>query len=145
MQAARQDLNDYDILKIPNETIKEYNSWNPPTDEGLNELLQTRQIDLDDFFVELRDVFSDITDAKIERGHAQSKRHTINEENIYPEAGDIDIMLFSAYIAEQCLEGFGSILIASRDSDFTYPARAFQERFGFIIVDNAQALSHYTH
>ncbi|MDP7043811.1 MAG: hypothetical protein QF807_07335 [Candidatus Thalassarchaeaceae archaeon] len=133
------------LISLANDTIKEYNSWNPPTDEGVNELLQTRQIDLDDFFVELRNVFSDITDAKIERGHAQSKRHTINEENIYPEAGDIDIMLFSAYIAEQCLEGFGSILIASRDSDFTYPARAFQERFGFIIVDNAQALSHYTH
>ena len=138
-------INENKLITLANETIKEYNSWNPPTDEGLNELLQTRQIDLDDFFVELRDVFSDITDAKIERGHAQSKRHTINEENIYPEAGDIDIMLFSAYIAEQCLEGFGSILIASRDSDFTYPARAFQERFGFIIVDNAQALSHYTH
>ena len=52
-------------------------------------------------------------------------------------------MLLSKYLGEQSIDGFGSILIASRDSDFTIPARALQERFGFVIVENAQSLSRY--
>ena len=131
------------LLKLANETIKEFNSWNSSEKIGLKKLVQKRIADLEDFFVDLHDVFSDITDAKIKRG-SKTTRHSINGEEIYPEFGDIEIMIFSTDIAEQCLEGFGSVLIASRDSDFTYPARALQERLGFIIVDNAQALSHYT-
>ena len=138
-------INEKMLVDLADNTINEYNSWNPPKNEGINDLIQARRIDLEMFFVGLKDVFSDITDAKIERGHVQSKRTEIKGESFYPEAGDIDIMLFSAYLAQQCEEGFGSILIASRDSDFTYPARAFQERFGFVIVDNAKALSHYTY
>jgi len=38
------------------------------------------------------------------------------------------------------LDGIGSILIASRDGDFTLFARAFEERFGFGVVKNAQQL-----
>ena len=138
-------INEKILLELANQTIKEYNSWNPPKNEGVNDLVQGRKNDLEMFFVSLRDVFSEITDAKIERGHAQSKRYEIKGEAFYPESGDIDIMLLAAHLAEQCEDGFGSILVASRDSDFTYPARAFQERFGFVIIDNAKALSHYTH
>jgi hypothetical protein len=138
-------VNEKVLIKLTNDVIDEYNSWNPPKDEGVNELVQSRKPEFEIFFAGLRNVYSDITDAKLERGHAQSKRFEIKGEALYPEAGDIDIMLFSAHLAEQSLEGFGSILVASRDSDFTIPARALQERFGFVTVDNAQALARYTH
>ncbi len=133
------------LVAFADSVITEYNSWNPKTGANINELVQVRRPEFDTFFVNLKKVYSDITDSKISRGHSQAKRQEINGEALYPEAGDVDIMLFSAYLADESLEGFGSILIASRDSDFTVPARALQERFGFVTVDNAQALSRYTH
>lgn len=133
------------LVALADGVITEYNSWNPETGENINELVQNKRPEFESFFVNLKKVYSDITDSKISRGHSQSKRQEIDGEALYPEAGDVDIMLFSAYLAEQSLEGFGSILIASRDSDFTVPARALQERFGFVTVDNAQALSRHTH
>ena len=137
-------INEKILVELANQTIKEYNSWDAPKNEGVNDLIQSNKNELEMFLYKLKDVFSDITDAKIERGHSQSKRSEIKGDAFYPEEGDIDILLLATHLANQCEDGFGSILIASRDSDFTYPARAFQEKFGFVIVDNAKALSHYT-
>lgn len=138
-------ITDSILTDIADDVISTYNSWTPPKNESINEEIQSRRPDFEMFFAGLRGVYQEITEAKLGRGHSQAKRIEIKGEALYPEAGDIDIMLFSAYLAEQSLEGFGSILVASRDSDFTVPGRALQERFGFIIVDNAQALSRYTY
>jgi len=140
-----EKITDKSLLALADAVIGEYNSWNPETGANINELVQNQRPEFESFFVNLKKVYSDITDSKINRGHSQAKRQEIDGEALYPEAGDVDIMLFSAYLASQSLEGFGSILVASRDSDFTVPARALQERFGFVTVDNAQALSSYTH
>ena len=140
-----EKITEKSLVTLADAVITEYNSWNPETGANINELVQVRRPEFETFFVDLKKVYSDITDSKISRGHSQAKRQEINGEALYPEAGDVDIMMFSAYLADESLEGFGSILIASRDSDFTVPARALQERFGFVTVDNAQALSRYTH
>ncbi len=140
-----EKITEKSLVALADGVITEYNSWNPETRANINELVQVRRPEFEAFFVDLKKVYSDITDSKISRGHSQAKRQEINGEALYPEDGDVDIMLFSAYLADESLEGFGSILIASRDSDFTVPARALQERFGFVTVDNAQALSRYTH
>ena len=140
-----EKITEKSLVAFADSVITEYNSWNPKTVANIDELVQVRRPEFDTFFVNLKKVYSDITDSKISRGHSQAKRQEINGEALYPEAGDVDIMLFSAYLADESLEGFGSILIASRDSDFTIPARALQEKFGFVTVDNAQALSRYTH
>ena len=126
------------------ELIEEHNTWAPPKDEGVNDQVQENRPNLELFFMAHQSVYSDINEAKSLRGHDESKRTELKGENIYPEAGDIDIMLFAAYLSSEALPGFGSILVASRDSDFIVPARAFQERFGFAVVDNAHSLANWT-
>jgi hypothetical protein len=52
-------------------------------------------------------------------------------------------MLLAAELVERADPAHGSVLVASRDSDFCIPGRALQERFGFGIVDNARSLSRW--
>jgi hypothetical protein len=46
-------------------------------------------------------------------------------------------------LASQSLEGLGSILVATRDGDFTLTARAFEERFGYGIIKNSKMLNSW--
>ena len=133
------------LKRIAKETIDEYSSWSPMSGEGVNDEINDYRDGMDAFFLGLRDVYEKITDSKAMRGHDLSKRQEIKGEAIYPEGGDMDIMRLAAWLADQSIDGFGSILVASRDSDFTIPARSFQERFGFTIVENGQDLARFTH
>jgi hypothetical protein len=126
------------------ELIEEHNTWAPPKDERVNEQVQENRQNLEMFFIAHTSVYIDIDEAKRLRGHDPTKRTELKGLQIFPEAGDIDIMLFAAHLSGEALTGFGSVLVASRDSDFTVPARAFQERFGFAVVDNAHSLATWT-
>lgn len=131
------------LTKLANEVLDEYSSWSPPKEMGVNKVVQEGREDMEQFLLELRDIYREVTNAKKRRGH-HSHRYEIKGEKIYPEKSDIDIMLFTAYLANEPLDGFGSILLATRDSDFTIPGRTLQEKYGFVVVDNAQAFSRYT-
>ena len=58
-----------------------------------------------------------------------------------PEEADRNIMAIVKLLASQSLEGLCSILIATRDGDFTLTARAFEERFGYGIIKNSKMLN----
>jgi hypothetical protein len=132
------------LSRLVEELIEEHNTWAPQKDEGVDEEVQQNRQNLELFFMAHGSVYVDIDEAKRQRGHDPSKRTELKGKQIYPEAGDIDIMLLAAFLSSEALPGFGSVLVASRDSDFTVPARAFQERFGFAVVDNAHSLSTWT-
>ena len=61
-------------------------------------------------------------------------------KDIYPELADKQIMAISKYLATRSLEEVGSILVASKDGDFTLTARAFEENYGYGIVRDSKSL-----
>ena len=79
---------------------------------------------------------------KIARDPKQ-KRTKIGNNEVFPEAADRQIMAIVRLLAAQSLEGLGSILIATRDGDFTLTARAFEERFGYGIIKNSKMLNSW--
>ena len=53
----------------------------------------------------------------------------------------MDIMCDAALLALSPLQEIGSILVATRDSDFRLVSRALQEKYGFGVVSDAQQLN----
>ena len=90
--------------------------------------------------VKHKDVFFLIDEQKRKIGKAPA-RTTINGDEIYPEKGDRDIMSDAASIAAACHADIGSVLVATRDSDFRLVSRALEEEFGFGVVGDAQQLN----
>ena len=135
-----------DIEQMAEQLITEYSNWNAPAGEQFNQNVRNRRDELLEFMsTSLTNVYLDIDEDKRIRGTGGSKRTEIGGIEIYPEHGDLNIMLLAAELVERADPVHGSILVASRDSDFCIPGRALQERFGFGIVDNAQSLSRWVH
>ena len=65
----------------------------------------------------------------------------LNGKEIYPEGGDMEIMRDAASLAALPLQEIGSILVATRDSDFRLVSRALEEEYGFGVVSDAQQLN----
>ena len=97
-------------------------------------------VELDGFLTKHRDVFLLIDEQKRKIGRAPA-RTSINGDEIYPEKGDRDIMSDAANIAAACYADIGSVLVATRDSDFRLVSRALEEEFGFGVVGDAQQLN----
>jgi hypothetical protein len=74
---------------------------------------------------------------------AVANRTVIDGEAIYPERGDLDIMGTAAKLAGASFRGIGSVLIATRDSDFCLVRRALEESFGFGVVRSARELGQF--
>jgi hypothetical protein len=68
-------------------------------------------------------------------------RTNLEGNEIYPEQGDIDIMYDCFIHASSTIPDLGSVLVASRDSDFMLISRALQDTFGFGVISNAQQLN----
>ena len=77
------------------------------------------------------------------RRDPKQNRTEINGKAIFPEPADREIMAICRNLASQSLEGLGSILVATRDGDFTLTARAFEERFGYGIIKNSKMLNSW--
>ena len=116
------------LVKLAKEIIDDYNSWDPKISKNELIIIEENMVGFDEFFSDLETVYDNITNAKIARGSPLEKRTKINDKQIYPEDVDIKIMLLSKYLGEQSIDGFGSILIASRDSDFYFFDFAITER-----------------
>jgi hypothetical protein len=112
-----------------------FDSWRNPTrgDAG-------GEIDLEDFLLAHREVFQ-LVDEQKRRGGKSPMRTSIKGEDIYPEKGDRDIMQDAAALASTSISDVGSILVATRDSDFRLVSRALEEEYGFGVVGDAQQLN----
>ena len=80
----------------------------------------------------------------MKRTRGEPIRTVINGKDIYPEAPDRIIMGIALQLAKQPLQELGTVLVATRDGDFTQLARAFEEQFGFGIAKNSRSLNAWT-
>lgn len=112
-----------------------FGDWQHSGSEG-----NKTDVGLDEFLVRHREVFQ-LVDEQKRRGGKAPQRTSIGGEEIYPERGDRDIMCDAALLASTSINDVGSILVATRDSDFRLVSRALEEEYGFGVVGDAQQLN----
>ena len=132
-----------DVIKgIVTEIISDFSTWKPMDlhieDEADDEEIRS---DLKSFFIEHAEVYDEITAMK--RMHGEPMRTVIDKKDIYPETADQTLMSLASAMANRPLGEIGSILIATRDSDFTLVARGIEERFGFGVIANSRTLNSW--
>ncbi|MDC0055711.1 hypothetical protein OAJ94_01510, partial [Deltaproteobacteria bacterium] len=126
------------LQKMVDELVDSFKDWQHPNVRFEEESEDYRE-ELHEFLSDHTEVYDHLTQQKSMHG-ILSRTALVEDDEIYPEESDLKIMLQARSLAESHLDGIGSILIASRDGDFTLFARAFEERFGFGVVKNAQQL-----
>jgi len=126
-------IGDSFLKKSAEAVLDTFNRWPGGADRA-------ESLALDEFLVKHRDVFALIDEQKRSMGRT-SARTSIDGEQIYPEKGDRDIMSDAAKISSACHSDIGSVLVATRDSDFRLVSRALEEEFGFGVVGDAQQLN----
>ena len=115
--------------------LSEFENWSSDISEG-----ELGGVELDDFLVSHGATFRIVDEHKRERQDKVAPRTVIDGEEIYPEKGDCDIMREASVIADSFHPGVGSIVVATRDSDFRLVSSALEESFGFGVVGDAQQL-----
>ena len=115
--------------------LSEFENWSCDITNG-----ELDGVELDDFLVNHGATFRIVDEHKRERQDKVAPRTVIGGEEIYPEKGDCDIMREASVIADSFHPGVGSIVVATRDSDFRLVSRALEESFGFGVVGDAQQL-----
>ena len=129
------------IAKLVGEIIAEFNRWKPMDIHLEKDALESEYVDeITEFLAEYVEIYEELTAMKVAREPKQN-RTKIGDSKVFPEDADRQIMAIVKRLASQSLEGLGSILVATRDGDFTLTARAFEERFGYGIIKNSQMLN----
>ena len=111
--------------------LSEFSNWSGDISDE-----EVAKVELDRFLVSHRVTFKEITKNK----RKSAPRTVIDEEGIYPEKGDCDIMREASAIASSFDLGIGRVVVATRDSDFRLISRALEEEFGFGVVGDALQL-----
>ena len=135
-------LNKETLVDIAKEVISDFSTWKPLDlhieDEADDEDIRA---ELKKFLLEHTDVYDEITAMK--RIHGEPLRTVIDGKDIYPESADQTLMSLCTAMANRPLGELGSILMATRDSDFALVARAIEERFGFGVIANSRNLNSW--
>ncbi|MEJ6716506.1 MAG: hypothetical protein QNL20_05480 [Euryarchaeota archaeon] len=132
------------IGELVEQVLQDYNTWRPmdlqieaeADDEANKELVVG-------FLREYTEIYEEITAMKRTRG--EPARTVVDGLDVYPEAPDRTLMRIALHLAQQTLGNLGTVLVATRDSDFTLVSRAFEERFGFGVAKNSRALNSFLH
>ena len=132
------------ISEIVDKVLADYSTWRPmdlqleaESEEEENKSGVT------EFFKDYTEIYEEITAMKRTRG--EPARTVIDGLDVYPEAPDRTIMHLAIHLAKKSLGNLGTILVATRDSDFTLVSRALEERFGFGVAKNSRALNSFLH
>ena len=130
------------LTEIVNSIVSDFSTWKPMDlhleDEADDEEIRSA---FEQFFVDHTEVYDEITTMK--RMSGEPMRTVIGKLDIYPETADQNLMCLATAMANRPLGEIGSILIATRDSDFTLVARGIEERFGFGVVANSRDLNSW--
>jgi len=94
---------------------------------------------LNGFLTDHEEVYDHLTQQKSLHGEGFRSSLVVGDA-IFPEESDLRIMLQACSLADSYLDGIGSVVVATRDGDFTLVARAFEERFGFGVAKNVHQL-----
>lgn len=100
-------------------------------------------VDLDKFLVRHTPIFEKVSEAKQLARDDPPARTLIDGRDIYPEAGDLDIMREATVHAASSIPDVGCVLVATRDSDFMLVSRALHDNFGFGAIWTAQQLNSH--
>ena len=109
---------------------------NPDLEDGLS-----------DFLIRHERIFERIDERKRILRDDEPARSVIGGRAIYPEGGDLRIMLDAASLASYTstfssnLKKIGSVHVATRDSDFRMIRRSLEESYGFSVVSDAGEVS----
>ena len=134
---------DKKIATLVDEIIAEFNRWKPIDIHLEKEAIEQEYVDeITEFLAEYLEIYEELTEMKVAREPKQN-RTKIGANKVFPEDADRQIMAIVKLLAAQSLEGLGSILVATRDGDFTLTARAFEERFGYGIIKNSKMLNSW--
>ena len=135
-------LNKETLVDIAKAVICAFSTWKPLDlhieDEADDEDIRA---ELKKFLQEHTEVYDEITAMK--RVHGEPLRTVIDGKDIYPEIADQTLMSLCTAMANRPLGELGSILMATRDSDFALVARAIEERFGFGVIANSRNLNSW--
>ena len=133
-------FNEKTLTALVDEVLTDYNTWRPLDleIESEEDSSDTKQA-IEKFLLESTEIYEEITAMKRTRG--EPVRTVLEGRDIYPESPDRTLMCIAARLATQSLQDLGTVLIATRDGDFTLVARAFEEQFGFGIARNSRSLN----
>ena len=130
------------ITQMVESIFKDYNNWSPDDlrleEESDNS--EAREF-VDDFLIQHKDIYEQLTEMK--RMRDTPLRTKLDGDDIYPELGDKSLMKICSNLAQKPLKEVGSILIATRDGDFTMVARACEENFGFGVIKDSRTLNDW--
>ena len=133
-------FNEKTLTALVDEVLTDYNTWRPLDleIESEEDSRDTKHA-IEKFLLESTEIYEEITAMKRTRG--EPVRTVLEGRDIYPESPDRTLMCIAARLATQSLQDLGTVLIATRDGDFTLVARAFEEQFGFGIARNSRSLN----
>ena len=124
------------LKKKVKQICKSFSTW--PQEDYSQKL---SKIELEEFLLKHENIFQLVDDQKRKKAEEIPIRTELNGKEIYPEGGDMEIMRDAASLAALPLQEIGSILVATRDSDFRLVSRALEEEYGFGVVSDAQQLN----
>lgn len=130
------------LEKIVEEIISKFKDWKPPV-LGFEDESEGYREGLNAFMLEHVEVYDRLTQQKGSHGEILFRTSLVEDDAIFPEESDIRIMLQACQLAASYHDGIGSVVVATRDGDFTLVARAFEERFGFGVVNSVQQLKSW--
>ena len=128
------------IDSLVEDVLKDYNTWRPLNLDLEKEAESPENVEaIEQFLRDSTEIYEEITAMKRTRG--EPLRTVLDGRDVYPEAPDRVIMQIASQLATQSLDDLGTVLVATRDGDFTLVARAFEEQFGFGIAKNSRSLN----
>ena len=141
LDAYREAITPDILEKMHHEILQSFHDWEPSSSEFL-EAVEGEMNAVESFIQSHSEIYRRVTDFKDQRG-AADKRTEFNGDSIYPESGDLDIMRTATYLASSIYPNIGSVIVATRDSDFTLLARALEETLGVGVAKNASELAQW--
>jgi hypothetical protein len=132
------------IGEVVDSVLASYSTWRP-MDLQLESDAEDgeHKTQVVDFLKDYTEIYEEITAMKRTRG--EPARTVLDGLDVYPEAPDRTLMHLALHLAQKSLGNLGTVLIATRDSDFTLVSRALEERFGFGVAKNSRALNGFLH
>ncbi len=130
------------LEEMHSEILHSFNDWEPSNETDFLQSVEEEQQAVESFILIHSEIYRRVTDFKNQRGNAE-KRTEYNGDSIYPEKGDLNIMQTATNLASSTYSSIGSVIVATRDSDFTLLARALEESLGVGVAKNASELAQW--